>query len=331
MLLSCIFSEKNKLLFISNSNKKMKKLIFETIIYIFIPVILLLGVGEYALRKIPNDYSYKNNWMIKNSADTKILILGSSHTYYGINPKYFEVKAFNCAYISQPLEFDFDIFEIFINKMDSLKFVVLPISYFSTKRRLKDDAETWREKKYHIYYNIILKNADIENTFEIFDKNPERWNRVKNSLLFKQNDITCDKLGHGISYSSNRKSKDWESTGIAAAKRHTTNTDQAIIKENEDYVDAIVRKCKSRDIKVILLTTPTWHTYSENLNKNQLRMTTDFCKQMSSKYSNIVYIDLLVDKRFESKDFYDADHLCDIGAKKLTLILNDTIMKSNQP
>jgi hypothetical protein len=31
------------------------------------------------------------------------------------------------------------------------------------------------------------------------------------------------------------------------------------------------------------------------------------------------------DKRFREKDFFDADHLDEFGAKKLTLILNDTL------
>ena len=40
---------------------------------------------------------------------------------------------------------------------------------------------------------------------------------------------------------------------------------------------------------------------------------------------------MLADNRFVSKDILDADHLCDIGAKKLIIILNDTIMKTDSP
>jgi hypothetical protein len=46
---------------------------------------------------------------------------------------------------------------------------------------------------------------------------------------------------------------------------------------------------------------------------------------MAEQNNNVRYLDLHNDKRFGKNDFFDADHLDEIGAKKLTLILNDTL------
>lgn len=43
---------------------------------------------------------------------------------------------------------------------------------------------------------------------------------------------------------------------------------------------------------------------------------------MQKKY----YINLFTDDRFVEDDLYDADHLCEIGAEKLTKFLNDYIL-----
>jgi hypothetical protein len=39
----------------------------------------------------------------------------------------------------------------------------------------------------------------------------------------------------------------------------------------------------------------------------------------------VKYLNLLTDKAFDEKDFYDADHLNEIGAKKFTLKIDSLI------
>ena len=52
-------------------------------------------------------------------------------------------------------------------------------------------------------------------------------------------------------------------------------------------------------------------------------MNINFCKQNKSIY----YFDLLKDKSFKANDYFDADHLNEIGAKKLTMKLDSIIHK----
>lgn len=108
----------------------MEKFLRKTTLFI-IPILLGLVFCEHFLRKIPNDYSFKNEWLSNNARTIQVLNMGSSHAFYGIEPNLFSCKAFNAAHVSQSIKYDHFIFSKFVNDMDSLKVLVLPISYFS--------------------------------------------------------------------------------------------------------------------------------------------------------------------------------------------------------
>ena len=83
--------------------------------------------------------------------------------------------------------------------------------------------------------------------------------------------------------------------------------------------------CKQRNIKLIFLTTPTYSTYRENLNANQLKKTFETINEFVNTHSNCYYFNWFEDKTFVAEDFFDADHLSDIGAKKLSKKLSQQI------
>ena len=141
-----------------------------------------------------------------------------------------------------------------------------------------------------------------------------------------QNDQHCTDLGFGTQYSYNSRSQNLVATADAAVKRHTKEEiNIEILNENKFFLEAICNTCSKRNIKVILLTTPTHHSYNSQLNKNQLEITTNICANLCNKYSNVSYLNWLTDSRFIDEDYYDADHLNDRGAKKLTTILKEEI------
>jgi len=46
---------------------------------------------------------------------------------------------------------------------------------------------------------------------------------------------------------------------------------------------------------------------------------------LSRKYNNCSYINLFESEKFKVDDFYDSDHLSEIGAEKLSKFLNEQI------
>lgn len=275
-----------------------------------------------------NEYKYKNSYLEKNKSTIEVLCLGPSSAYFAVNPHYFKMKAFNATHVSQTINYDNFIWDKFAGQMDSLKCVILTIDYWSPFSTMETSGEPWRTRNYRLYYGCDFHKYDPKSNFETYNFNMVLWKRVYNALgnLFKGHvELGIDSLGYGTDYTLSKRSSDWKEDGPSEAKKHLKKIDDEIFKQNAEYIDQICRKCQEKNIIVLLLTTPAWPTYVENLNRNQLDLKDRFCNSYVSKYPNTWYINLLEDIRFSENDFYDTNHLNEFGAKKLSLIVNDTI------
>lgn len=303
----------------------MKRFIIRTVLLIIVPLLLGIVLCEYYLRKIPNDYSYKNEWLSNNAGSIRVLNMGSSHAYYGIEPSQFSCKAFNAAHVSQSIKYDHFIFSKFVNEMDSLEVLVLPVSYGSFLGFGPENGiEDWRVKYYSIYYGCKYHRFEPKYNLEVY--NDLHLKNVLYSILGKASHRRCNELGFGTSYKLENRPEDWKERGTTAAKRHTRRKiDSIIMEKNIRLVEEIVDKCVEKKAQVIILTTPTFLTYRENLNREQLKLMEDCCNSFVEHYDNVFYLNLLADERFCEDDFFDADHLNEFGAAKLTLILQQTI------
>lgn len=309
----------------------MKRFVIRTVLLILIPTITIVALCEYYLRKIPNDYSYKSEWLAKESNSVKVMNLGSSHGFYGIKPEFFSEKAFNAAHVSQTIEYDYFIFTKFINEMDSLKTLILPLSYGSFFDVLENSMEDWRVKYYSNYYGCNYHRFELKYNLEIYYG--VQFLNVYNSMLGKINHRTCDDLGWGTNYKLENRDEKWEESGAVAAERHTCDlTDIGLFEKSKKLIEEMILTCKQKNIQVLLLTTPTYTSYRENLNPKQLALTTETCILWEKQYDNVHYLNMIADDRFSPHDFFDADHLNEFGAEKLTLILKQTMdsLKTNQ-
>ena len=98
---------------------------------------------EALLRNIPNDYQKKRAYLETNAHEIETLILGNSHSLAGLDPSYFDTKTFNAAHVSQSLNYDLAILNKYVDRPDSLKTIILSISYFSLYETLESSLETW--------------------------------------------------------------------------------------------------------------------------------------------------------------------------------------------
>jgi len=288
-----------------------------------LPVLLSVAMCEHLLRRIPNDYSFKNEWLTNKVNFVKILSLGSSHSFYGIEPKCFSENAFNAAHVSQSIKYDHFIFSKFFDEMDSLKVLILPISYFSMfSFGPENGIEDWRVKYYSIYYGCKYHRFEPKYNLETY--NGLHLEDVECSIHGKANHRTCNDLGKGTTYALENRAENWEESGSLAAKRHTeTKIDTVILAKNKMMVEEMINKCGQKKVFVVILTMPAYHTYTENLDRKQLDLMIECCEYFEKRYDNVYYLNLLVDERFQPNDFFDADHLNEYGAEKLSRILDD--------
>jgi hypothetical protein len=288
-----------------------------------LPVLILGIVTEIALRKIPNDYLYKRNYLDQHSKGVKILFLGNSHAFYGINPEYIKPESFNASYVSQSFNYDLEILKRYANKWDSLRYIVVVFDYPALHSRLEKGAEAWRAKNYSIYYQINLTNNIADKT-EFFNNNLKLASkRLVNFYIKGVSSITTSKSGWGNDYTFKNK-KDLLVTGKTAAQKHKVSN---YLAENTESLKQLIYFAKAKNIKVILFTPPAYKTYVQNLGINQLNETINVATNLAKLYNHVVYFNFINDTDFIADDYFDADHLNEAGAKKLTIKIDSAIIK----
>ena len=305
----------------------MKRFITK-IVFFGLPILLILIIMELGLRLMPDDHKNQKKYLDANSNDIETLILGSSQTFCGINPKYFSSKTYNVGYLAQTLDLDFLIVNKYKDNFKNLKTIVLPISYFSLFSNLRFTTVSWRLKKYKVYSDLSLYEKLFEN-FELSNQNLKVSVQSLKRYYVNNNDpLFSDSLGWGKTFNSGL-SKDLIETGKTTALLHRLDLNienvQIATKENEMLLKQFMEWSASENIKVILLTPPVYITYRNNLHLGQLNLTINTANAIASKYDNCKYYNLIDDSNFTSVDFYDANHLSEKGAKKLSKIVSSII------
>ena len=276
---------------------------------------------EYLLRHIPNDYIYKKNYLDKHSNEIEILILGSSEGYFGINPVYLSHHAFNAANVSQSLDLDYQIFMKYQNSLDGLKIVIIPVSYSILWYNLRSGLESWRIKNYAIYYGIDTQSAS--DRFEILNGKPGiNIQRIYNFYVKNNYSISCSEFGWATTYKS-EVVNNLDESGITTALRHSykdLHSERRIklFKENITALSSFAEYCDKNNIQVLFITFPAYYTYRERLNTEQLQLMNETINGLVKKHNNCLYINWFDNSDFVREDFFDVDHLNEIGAKKIT-------------
>lgn len=304
----------------------MGKFILRILIFL-IPLLIILTALEYIAQSSPNSYRYKNDYIANNCDSVNTLILGSSHSFYGINPEILGNNSFNLANVSQDLKFDLYLVEKSIAQCKNLKTLIVPISYFTLYETPLDKGnEKFRVKFYENYmgYNDSLLNC-IEK-LELY--NPSiLQTKIKEycKLHFGgDEDFGYNSLGWATGYKECMIDSDIEKDAIKTIARHTPSEEYVDI--NIEYLNKIATLCYNNNIRLFFITTPTLPTYYNKIDNDRWSYTTSVVNNICLKY-NASYYSYLNDERFETSDFFDIDHLCHKGAKKFSNILKEEIFE----
>jgi hypothetical protein len=306
--------------------------IFIKKIVLFILPILFIGLAmEVLLRRIPNDYKLKRYLLEKNASDLEVLIMGNSHSFYGVNPEYLSASAFNASHISQTLEYDYAILKKFASTMPNLHTVIIPISYFSLYHRMNEGRDIWRAKNYSLYYGIHLDKS-ITNNFEIFaNRLNSNARRMASYYLKKRSALTCIQSGWGVEFIL-EKNRPLQETGVKAASRHTHKPinsyhNQALYHYNLDVLNKLLQWGLEHNKNILFVMLPTHKYYRQNLHPEQLEITLQTILDLTSVNAHSQFVNLMEAEGFIDEDYYDADHLSASGAHKATLMIDSILLQ----
>lgn len=300
----------------------MKRFIIQLIKFAM-PLIVVGGLLEWSLHKIPGLYSIKADFMNStNSPDTNTLILGSSRLMYGIDPDSLNGVAFNLANVSQIPYFDKQLFDQF--PKDNLHIVIMEISYFTlfcSINHFMKIPDGFRTTYYNIYHGINPDPLNPANYLEIIRRTPS-MQKIRKFISGK--DSICNLNGFATDFLISDKSKNWTS-GDSRALAEDTTLDSIALADNIAFISSINTKCLEIGAHLILVIAPAWHTYNDNRDPAQIAMMHNAIKQFENLH--IPVLDYTYDKRFDNPDlWHDSGHLAtDTGAPLFSSIIKKDI------
>ena len=295
----------------------MKKFLKKILILLSIIITLLFFLELNVFPYNTNVMTAKNNLISQDNIE--ILILGNSHTFFGLTPALLKKKSINIANKSRKLETDYLILEKNINKLSSVNYVVLPISHYTF---FTSNISVSEKRLYYNYFGIDTYKQDFFSNSLVLNESFREL--ILNSLF---NNLKISKLGwraNDISYSYNESIIN---DRIGNVNEKVSRKEE--IKKNKKYLTQIVNLCDINNIKLILLL-PPYHP--------------DFYKYTNNKYDHknkqiLSQIDLKNSLIIDSKDlhmidndyFENVDHLNLNGAKVFTKKIDSIInLNSNE-
>lgn len=297
------------------------KIFIEKVVGIVFLFIIAIGVLESVVRNSPNSYSYKNEYIQRYGDRIETVTLGTSHTYAGIDPSCFQSCTFNMANSAQPLKIDYYTLLRYDSCLRNLKTVILDLSYFSLRRAGYDTSE---DKYNYMNYNVFMgykgEEFSVKNSFT-FIHAPSFQNYLMN--IIRDKNMRCDSLGQGNYYNIKNKKVDTNHNGISESKGHTLPKSK-LVDINRDFLLKIAQYCNLRNIRLVIISTPIWCSYYKNMDTEQYNELQTIIKQ-TQRICAFEYYNFMSDVRFVEDDFMDSHHLSNVGAKKFSLILADTL------
>ena len=300
----------------------MKRFLLYSMLFGAIVVCTLL-LGEYVISSSYNSYKYKHQWMLDNAEKVEVLILGSSHSYYGVYPGDFCNNSFNLANISQNFEYDYLLLRNYEKGLTNLHTVILPVSYCSLfDARFEDCDEWWYAINYKKYMGIDVHSDISKYNFEL-SKMSVYSGRLLNVVSGKGLPA-CDSLGFGLGYTLAKRLPTWREDAHSAVERHTACNWDAL-DGNVASLRMILTLCRENSWRPILVTLPASQYYYNSLDSAQMQKMCEVVELMKVEFPDVEYFDFLKNENFVDDDFYDSDHLSDVGARKFSKMLKDSI------
>ena len=291
----------------------MRKFLLNTCLFL-LPVLLLLASAEVYMRSLPNAYKYKEEWMWQNGHRVTTLLLGNSHGYFGLVPSAMGDSVFNLCAVSQRAREDFYLLQRYASACPHLRTVVLVVDNSNLFDVPMEEEEPFRVTYYQLYMGARNHSSVSRYGFEISSVEAcfEKWKKYR-----ELGGMGCDSLGWGIAYRYDQR--DMNALREDRVKPHGFNNWEATL-GNAASVKAMARWCRQRGISLVLLQTPVCKAYYDKMSPMQRDYIASLADTCCRVYGALP-ADFSRCEQLSDDDFFDADHLNDVGAKRFSRLL----------
>ncbi|MBL6962863.1 MAG: hypothetical protein ISR55_03510 [Bacteroidetes bacterium] len=324
------------------------KLFFKRILIFFGFIILFYSSLEIWSRKVfltETDLHLKFSSLEKVKDSIEILAIGNSHLEKGLNPSFFNKKAFNLAYSAQDLYYDNQLYKHYIEEMPQLKYLIIGVDFLSFG---------YDESKNSMYYvrdynkelNIRPRNG-ISYLYllnhSIFWINRLKFIRyVFNGFPAKNKHSYSDAYllpdvhrmepvlmgsGYRATWSFMSESELIKDAMITSA-RGISLYNSSIENENIRYLSEVIGLAYRRNIRIFLLSAPVSSAYKNSFPEEMQSHFLSLINIIRMHYPEVSYINAM-DHFIQRKEvFYNSDHLNEKGAAEFTPFLEELILNN---
>ncbi|MDX2469056.1 MAG: hypothetical protein QNL04_00610, partial [SAR324 cluster bacterium] len=345
----------------------VQRFIFKSVLLVipFICLILWVEIGLVTATKSNKtksniSYEIKKQFAEENRHSIKLLVLGSSHAVFGVNPEFLSLKSVNLAHRIQDPYYDANITNYYLKKLPVLEKVLISVFFhnWGSEVILKFPD---RMKQYELYYSIPLENKTFSITeTPVFESTltlkKDYWSepfsiskflhlrqysqilalgeRYKHLLDFRELQRNVESRGMSPSGWWNAGPYTGEPAwdhAIWGAGVQSQLYDEKILVKNINYLEGFIQHLQYMGIEPILFQVPVEPRFWRNI---QPEVRSTFAKHVASLVAKnkLRYFDHSQDSCFTTLDYaYPyADHLNGAGANKFTKLLNAEINHNDE-
>jgi len=289
----------------------MKLFFKKNVQYLVVVLTIAMLLNFLVFPKNTNVLSFKNN-LLKDSL-SEVLVLGNSHTFFGVNPSLMEHKTINIASKSRKIETDFLILKKNKDKLRHLKMIVLPISYYTL---FTEDLTVEEKRLYYNYFEIdSYDQGALRNSLVLH----ESFKELVEDALGKP--LKISKLGWRANSESYEFNQDEIIERIGDINQRISRKNR--INENVTYLKGIARICTQLKIKLMLLLPPyhpDFYKATENAYDSKIKRIIGSLGLKNASLIDSKELHIVSDELFEN-----VDHLNKKGAHYFTIKLDSII------
>lgn len=298
----------------------MKKFL-SSIVLFSIGVLCLLALAESMARHCPNAYSIKEEWMQQHADEIETLVLGSSHAYAGVKPEALTTKAYNLANSNQTQRYDWLLLSRDTMTLQHLRTIVYPVSSLLMNYPLEETPEWYRCIYYQLYHHLPVHPDFSRYGFEVCSIQTCCW-KVQSLFLSGASDRMCDDYGWCTYYMAKDDNSEELNSRNLSSRLDKYDERLSSIFEEEAYFDQLADLCHRQGWRLLLLGTPVSPLFrSDARGQQQLAQMQQLASEAIARHPFVEYRDYSSDVRFGDADFFDVDHLNDVGATRFTTII----------
>ncbi len=310
----------------------MRKLTGEILLFLT-PVLILISSLEIIVRSMPNQYKYKKAYVHENGSNIEILVLGQSQTQSGLIPENFDLNCFSFAIDAQSLRYDLEIFNKFSPDLRNLKYIILPVNYYTFyfETTLSAQTRAWA-RNYPIYLGIKTNEVPFYKRFEF--TSPVFKGKLRSlyqSWVHKYTLYNCHLMGNntldtlGI---SNREIWERNLKRDGEWQMACLGNGQKVKDANMARLLTLIDTCEKNNIRLILTTPPVSDSFRDLYGKKLLSFLDEtflLGQRLDSINTHVRYLNYYNSELFCDADYMDPTHLNLSGAIKFTELINSVI------